>query len=119
MTGGDDDGTIDNSSSPNLLAKTNSSENFKIKPNLPSSSNDDQEKPLSLAGGRYFASTPNLITRDLPLLIPLAPIINRIGRRPQNLMPQFSGNQTTKENWGVTGTDEKSLSAFLDNFKNE
>ena len=119
ITGGDDDGTIDNSSSPNLLSKTTSSENFKLKPSLPSNSQSDNEKPLALASGRYFASTPNLIPRDLPLLIPLAPIANRVGSRPQNPAAQLSFQSQKKEHWGVTGTDEKSLTAFLNNFKDE
>lgn len=122
MTGGEDDGngTIDNSSSPNLLSKTISSENFKIKPPGPSNSPSEPDVPLSLSSsGRIFASSPSLIPKDLPLLLPLAPITNRLGNRPNISTLQTTQTIRQKENWGITGTDDKSLSAFLDNFKND
>ncbi|OHS97709.1 Myb-like DNA-binding domain containing protein [Tritrichomonas foetus] len=103
---------------PGSLTKTMSSENFNLQsppaPSDPSSVPDELMMPLTRSRG--FSSTPSLVVKqDTPLLLPLAPIVNR-RRCREATTPSVEISGQPKMLWGVTGTDEQSLSTFLSNF---
>ena len=109
MTSGDEEQPINRQ-----ISKAMSSENFNIQNNVgPSKLEDRTTGLLSLSKARGFASTPLFLQgKDLQMVLPLAPITKRM-RSQEARMPSLP----TKLSWGVTGTDEQSLSTFLSNFE--